>query len=82
LIPQQTPVLKNDIGAYVVSNPTPEHPKDFFKSLKQFTEVRTEDIARRSLSQDEQKRLSHKIATLLIKGSSDHRFHSSPYPFF
>ncbi|VDM42880.1 unnamed protein product [Toxocara canis] len=85
LIPGKTPVLKNDVGAYVVPNPTADHPnmfvgimlpsdldeqmkEDFFNYLKQFTEMRVEDITR-SLSHEERKRLSDKIAALLIHGS-------------
>ncbi|VDK63909.1 unnamed protein product [Onchocerca ochengi] len=29
LVPGKTPVLKNDFGAYIVPNPTPEHPDMF-----------------------------------------------------
>lgn len=84
LIPDQTPVLKNEFGAYVVPNPTPEHPnmvvgvllpsdldkqveEDFCSVIKQYTELRTQDISR-SLSQEEKTRLSEKIAELLVKG--------------
>lgn len=30
LIPEKTRVLKNDVGAYVVPNPTTDHPSMFF----------------------------------------------------
>lgn len=84
LIPEKTRVLKNDVGAYVVPNPTTDHPnmfvgiilpsdldkqmeEDFYNFLKQFTEVRTQETTR-SLSYEEKRRLSEKIAELLIKG--------------
>lgn len=85
LIPGQTPMLKNEFGAYVVPNPTPEHPNmfvgillppdlekqleaDFLNMVKQYSELRTTEVSR-SLSQEERKRLSEKIADFIIKGS-------------
>lgn len=84
LIPGQTPVLKNDFGAYVVPNPTPEHPNmfvgiflpknldkkdedDFYAILKQYTEMRTQELSR-SMSREEREHLSQKIGDFLLKG--------------
>ncbi|VDK71216.1 unnamed protein product, partial [Gongylonema pulchrum] len=77
LVPGQTPVLKNDFGAYVVPNPSAEHPnmfvgillpkdldkkdeEDFYAILKQYTEVRTQELSR-SMSKAEREHLSQKI---------------------
>jgi hypothetical protein len=45
----------------------PKMEKEFVEVLKKFTEVRTSDLARKSLSVEEQARLSSRIANFLIK---------------
>ncbi|RCN31215.1 hypothetical protein ANCCAN_23010 [Ancylostoma caninum] len=92
LVPGQTPVLRNDFGAYVVSNPTTENPNvhvnlnilplPFFylrtlvlkwmrssKSLvlRRFSVLRDQNV-KKDLSEDDNKRISNKIAQLLIYG--------------
>uniref|UniRef100_A0A914DYM3 Inheritance of peroxisomes protein 1 n=1 Tax=Acrobeloides nanus TaxID=290746 RepID=A0A914DYM3_9BILA len=91
LIQGQTPVLQNEYGIFVVPNPIPEDPnmcvgiilprdqpkmeKEFVEVLKKFTEVRTSDLARKSLSVEEQARLSSRIANFLIKSGQTIALH-------
>ncbi|XGW23197.1 hypothetical protein V3C99_005440 [Haemonchus contortus] len=84
LIKGKTPVLRNDFGAYVVSNPIPDNPnlavaiilpadagptveKEFREILEQFADVRDQEV-KKELSEEDRKRISKKIAKLLIDG--------------
>ncbi|VDK89059.1 unnamed protein product [Litomosoides sigmodontis] len=84
LIRGKTPVLKNDFGAYVVPNPTAEHPdmfvgillpknldskdeEDFCSILKQYTEIRTQELSLQ-MSKEEREHLSRKIGDFLMRG--------------
>ncbi|EPB72672.1 hypothetical protein ANCCEY_08225 [Ancylostoma ceylanicum] len=77
LVPGQTPVLRNDFGAYVVSNPTTDNPNLAVaillpsdvgpKVLRRFSVLRDQNL-KKDLSEDDNKRISNKIAQLLISG--------------
>ncbi|MFH4977956.1 hypothetical protein AB6A40_004665 [Gnathostoma spinigerum] len=84
LIRGKTPMLKNDIGAYVVPNPTPDHPdmyvgiilpsdiedsiKESFLNLVSNYTELRSHAISRTLSAEEKQRVSEKISQLLIKG--------------
>lgn len=57
------------VGIILPSDLDKQMEEDFYNFLKQFTEVRTQETTR-SLSYEEKRRLSEKIAELLIKGFS------------
>ncbi|KIH66958.1 hypothetical protein ANCDUO_02714 [Ancylostoma duodenale] len=77
LVPGQTPVLRNDFGAYVVSNPTTDNPNLAVaillpsdlgpKVLRRFAVLRDQNV-KEDLTEDDNKRISNKIAQLLISG--------------
>lgn len=84
LVAGKTPVLRNDFGAYVVSNPIPDNPnlavaiilpadmgpnveEEFREILGQFADIRDQNL-KKELSQEDSKRVSQKIAKLLITG--------------
>ncbi|CAJ0567753.1 unnamed protein product, partial [Mesorhabditis spiculigera] len=83
LMKDQTPVLKNEFGAYVVANPTPEQPNMMVaimlpsdldeKLVEEFEYVLKEYAAlgaqevKDALTKEEQQRLSERIANLLVK---------------
>ncbi|KHJ85274.1 hypothetical protein OESDEN_15003 [Oesophagostomum dentatum] len=84
LVSGQTPVLRNDFGAYVVSNPTPDNPglavaimlpsdagpkveEEFREVLSRFCVIRDQDV-KKEFSEDENKRISRRLAQLLITG--------------
>ncbi|VDO22643.1 unnamed protein product [Brugia timori] len=84
LVHGKTPVLKNDFGAYIVPNPTPEHPDMFVGIMlpKNFDLKDKEDfhsILRHyteirtqelslQMSKEERQHLSQKIGDFLIRG--------------
>ncbi|VDN05319.1 unnamed protein product [Thelazia callipaeda] len=84
LVRGETPVLKNDFGAYVVPNPVPEHPDMFVgillpKTLDQKEEDNFFSILKqhtelrtlelsRQMSQEEREHLSQKIGDFLVRG--------------
>ncbi|CAJ0961404.1 unnamed protein product, partial [Mesorhabditis belari] len=82
LMKEKTPILKNEFGAYVLANPTPEHPNMMVaimlpfdlepKLVDEFEYVLREYADLRSeeikdlLTADERSRLSERIARLLV----------------
>ncbi|KAK6056541.1 hypothetical protein COOONC_05955 [Cooperia oncophora] len=84
LVIGKTPVLRNDFGAYVVPNPIQDNPnlavaiilpadagpqveKEFREVLGQFADLRDQNL-KKELSEEDNKRISKKIAKLLITG--------------
>ncbi|TKR95977.1 hypothetical protein L596_010065 [Steinernema carpocapsae] len=80
LISGQTPVLKKELGTYVVQNPTPDHPdmfvsiilprdidKDIEEGFVHTLRQFTEVRAGTPLDSEEKKRISDKLAGFLIK---------------
>ncbi|KAK0423316.1 hypothetical protein QR680_008076 [Steinernema hermaphroditum] len=80
LISGQTPVLKKELGTYVVPNPTPDHPnmfvsiilprdidKDIEEGFVHTLRLFTEVRSGALLDSEEKKRLSDKIAAFLVK---------------
>ncbi|CAG9539180.1 unnamed protein product [Cercopithifilaria johnstoni] len=84
LVRGKTPVLKNDFGAYIVPNPTPEHPDMFVGILlpENLDSKDEEDFysilknhteirnqeLSRQMSKEEREHLSQKISDFLITG--------------
>ncbi|EFO21573.2 hypothetical protein LOAG_06914 [Loa loa] len=84
LVRGKTPVLKNDFGAYVMPNPTPEHP-DMFVGILLPKNLNTKDEddfysilkhytevrtqeLARQMSKEEREHLSQKIGDFLMRG--------------
>ncbi|KJH51628.1 hypothetical protein DICVIV_02164 [Dictyocaulus viviparus] len=84
LVSGKTPILRNDFGAYVVSNPVADNPnlavaillpsdlgcdveKQFRDILSQYADIRDQNL-KKEFSEEDSKRVSHKIAQLLITG--------------
>ncbi|VBB29595.1 unnamed protein product [Acanthocheilonema viteae] len=84
LVRGKTPVLKNDFGAYIVSNPTPEHPDMFVgillpenldkKDEEDFYSILKHHTEIRTqelshqMSKEEKEHLSQKIGDFLMRG--------------
>ncbi|WKX89789.1 hypothetical protein Q1695_008997 [Nippostrongylus brasiliensis] len=84
LVSKQTPVLRNDFGAYVVSNPIPDNPdlavaiilpadlepqvEEEFRELLGQLAVVRDQNLKDELSKEDSKLISAKIANLLIAG--------------